>query len=269
MRPHLLAAAACLALAACASTDDLTDDDRPPEIIFAEAESLLNDGSPVAAAERFDDVERLYPYSSLAKDAILRSAEANFQASRLDEARLAAERFLTFYPSDPRAAEAQHLIAMTHYVRIADTGRDQGQTREALDALRETVNRYPGTRFARDAALKLDLAQDHLAGKEMEIGRFYLKRQHYVAAINRFQTVVRDYPGTSHAAEALHRLVEANLSLGLEDEARAAAAVLGYNYPGSDWYEDSYALLTGRGLEPADRSELGRIWRQVIEGAWL
>lgn len=264
-----LAFAAALLLAACASEADLVDDERPAEAIYAEAESLLAEGRPVEAAERYDDVERLYPYSSLAKDAILRSARANFEARRFEEARLAAERFLTFYPSDPRAAEAQHLIAMTHYVRITDVGRDQGETREALAALRETVNRYPGTEFARDAALKLDLAQDHLAGKEMQVGRYYLKRGHYVAAINRFQEVIRTYNTTSHAPEALHRLVEANLSLGLVEEARAAAAVLGYNYPGSDWYERSYALLTGRGLEPADTDSLSRLWRQVIEGAWL
>jgi outer membrane protein assembly factor BamD len=259
-----------LALAACGGGElDLTDDERPAEAIFAEAEERLADGDAAAAAALYDDVERLYPYSRLARDAVLRSAEAYYRAGEFEEARLAAERFLTFYPADPAAAEAQYIIALSHYVQIVDTGRDQGETREALAALRETVNRYPDAEVARDAALKLDLTLDHLAGKEMEVGRWYLKRDHYVAAINRFRRVVEEFQTTSHTAEALYRLVEANLALGLEGEARRAAAVLGHNFPGSDYYQRAYALVGGEDPSSGGGGGLGRIYRQVIKGEWL
>ena len=264
---------AAFALSGCAGdeADPLVDDERPPEQIFAEGERLLADGEAAEAAERFDDVERLYPYSAEARDAMLRAAQAYYAAENLDQARLAAERFLSFYPTDPRAAEAQYLIANTWYAQIADVGRDQGATREALAALRETVNRYPGTEEARAAQLKLDLTLDHLAGKEMEVGRYYLKRGHYVAAINRFRTVIDRYQTTSHTPEALHRLVESYMALGVASEAQTAAAVLGHNFPGSRWYAASFDLLTGSDLRPRENSDswISRAWRQVVKGEWL
>lgn len=261
-----------LLLAACSSSNSsLTDDPRPAPEMFAEAESLLDAGNFIRAAEIYDDIERLHPYSPLAKTAMLRSAQASYLARDYATARLAAERFLSFFPADPDAAQAQYIIALTHYDMIVDVGRDQRETRLALSALREVINRYPGTEFARDAQLKFDLTMDHLAGKEMEIGRYYLKRDHPVAALNRFRTVLEQYQTTSHVPEALHRIVEAYLMLGIADEAQNAAAVLGYNFPGSTWYAASFDLLTGSNLAPADKSNswLARGWRQVIRGEWL
>ncbi|MEM6307804.1 MAG: outer membrane protein assembly factor BamD, partial [Pseudomonadota bacterium] len=169
------------------------------------------------------------------------------------------------------AAYAQYLVALSYYDQIDDVGRDQGLTRKALEALVIIIERYSDSEYAREAALKYDLAFDHLAGKEMEVGRYYLKQGHFAAAIKRFRIVVEDFQTTSHTPEALHRLVEAYLSLGLKDEARAAGAILGHNYQSSDWYSDSYALLTGEGLQPGILSEnwLSAIYRQMIKGEWL
>lgn len=262
------------ALTACSlfkdDEDDVTLEEMPPGEIFALGEAQLADGNPREAAQTFDEIERLYPFSQLAKRAIIMSAFASYRAGDVSAARASARRYLDLYPADEDAAYAQHLIAMTHYDNIVDVGRDQSTTQRALDSLREVVNRYPDTDFARDAQLKIDLTLDHLAGKEMSVGRYYLKRGHYAAAINRFQSVVDRYPTTSQVPEALHRMVEANLALGLENEALAAAAVLGHNYPGSDWYARSYALLTGRQFLPEDDPGfLDTIWRRVIKGEWL
>ncbi len=275
LRPRrflLIPFAALALLTACGEDPDpATLDARPVDEIFAQADALAADGQFAAAAEAYDEVERLYPYSSLAKTAMMRSAQAYFRAGDFNQARLAAERFLNFYPADPQAPQAQMLIADSYYDQIVDVGRDQGNTREALTALRETVNRYPGTDQARAAQLKLDLTLDHLAGKEMAVGRYYLKRDQYVAAINRFRTVIEQYQTTSHTPEALHRLVEAYMGLGVVDEAQTAAAVLGYNFPGSIWYASSYDLLTGSNLAPRENSDswISRSYRQVVKGEWL
>ena len=277
MRPHrtasrLLALSAALLLAACADEPDpLAQDTRPPEQIYAEAESLRAEGANAEAAALYDEIERLYPYSQYAKRAMLRSAEAYYTAQDYEQARLSAERFLNFYPADAEAPLAQFIVANTWYDQIVDVGRDQGNTREALNAMREMTARYPDSPYAREAQLKYDLALDHLAGKEMEVGRYYLKRDLFVAAINRFRTVVEDYQTTSHTPEALHRLVEAYMALGVVQEAQTAAAVLGYNFPGSDWYASSYDLLTGADTSPQLHSQgwLGRAYRQTIKGEWL
>lgn len=260
--------AAGLALAACSSDDSLVDDTRPAQDIFAEAEALANDGDFTEAAEGFDDVERLYPYSTLAKTAMIRSAESYYRGQKYDEARLAAQRYLEFYPSDQDAAYAQYIVALSYYDQISDVGRDQGDTIRARQALREVLERYPNSPYARDARLKRDLTLDNLAGKEMQIGRYYLGRGHYIAAINRFRTVVEDYNTTSQTPEALHRLTESYLGLGVTREAQNSAAVLGYNFPGSPWYEDSYALLTGERLGPEidPESWLSRNFRKVFYG---
>jgi outer membrane protein assembly factor BamD len=200
------------------------------------------------------------------------SAFASYTAGDVSNARASARRYLDLYPSDKDAPYAQHLIALTYYDNMVDVGRDQATTERALTALREVVSRYPDSDFARDAQFKIDLTLDHLAGKEMEIGRYYLKLGHYTAAINRFQVVADKYQTTSQTPEALHRLVEANLALGLENEALASAAVLGHNYPGSDWYANSYELLTGRNLLPEGENHdsfLGSVYRRVILGKWL
>jgi outer membrane protein assembly factor BamD len=267
-----LVISALLLATACSTTPDQEAlDSRPAEVIFDQAETQAASGDFAAAAASFDDVERLHPYSQLAKTAMLRSAQSYYLAGDPAQARLAAERFLNFYPADPDAAQAQFIIASTWYDEIVDVGRDQRATREAQTALRETVARYPDSEFARLAQLKLDLTMDQLAGTEMDVGRYYLKRDQHVAAINRFRSVIEQYDTTSHAPEALHRLVESYLALGVVSEAETAAAVLGYNFPGSSWYASSYDLLTGANTAPRlnSNSWLASIYRQVVLGDWL
>ncbi len=278
---RLIRLAAALAMAAALAgcslfgggdDDDIALEDMPPGDIFQLGEAQLADGKAIESAQTFNEIERLYPFSQLAKRAIIMSAFSSYTAGDFVSARSSARRYLDLYPSDKDAAYAQHLIALSYYDNIVDVGRDQGTTQRALKALREVVSRYPDADFARDAQLKIDLTLDHLAGKEMEVGRYYLKRGHYAAAINRFRVVVDKYQTTSQTPEALHRMVEANLALGLEREALASAAVLGHNYPGSDWYANSYELLTGRNLLPegADRDGFfDRVYRRVIQGKWL
>lgn len=239
--------------------------------IFERGEYDLAQRNPELAAKSFAEIERLYPYSELAKRALIMQAFSHHQAKSYEDSRAAAQRFIDFYPTDEDAAYAQYLLALSYYDQIDEVGRDQGLTFQALQALREVIERYPDSEYANSSILKFDLAFDHLASKEMEIGRYYLKRDHFPAAINRFRVVVEDFQTTTHTAEALHRLVEAYLSLGLIDEARTAGAILGYNFRGTDWYEDSYKLLTGRGytLEAAGDSWLRQIYRQTIQGRWL
>ncbi len=223
------------------------------------------------ATKLFGEVERLYPYSEWAKRALIMQAFAYHKDKKYEESRAAAQRFIDFYPADEDAAYAQYLLAISYYDQIDDVGRDQGLTFQALQALRTVIERYPDSDYARSAILKFDLAFDHLAAKEMEIGRYYLKRGHFTAAINRFRVVVEQFQTTSHTAEALHRLVEAYLSLGLDEEAQTAGAILGHNFKSTEWYKDSYRLLTGKGLEPKVRGKnwLATIYRQMIKGEWL
>jgi outer membrane protein assembly factor BamD len=177
------------------------------------------------------------------------SAYAFYEANDYDEAVAAAQRFIDLHPGHKDVAYAYYLIGISHYEQISDVGRDQKMTQLALESFDELMRRFPDSRYARDAGLKADLARDHLAGKEMEIGRYYLRRGKYVAAINRFRSVIDSYQSTTHVPEALHRLTEAYLSLGVAEEARRTAAVLGYNFPSSRWYEDSYGLVNGETLE--------------------
>ena len=234
-------------------------------------ESELASADYEEAARYFGEVERLYPYSTLAKRALVMQAFAYHEAGVYELSRASAQRYVDFYPADEDAAYAQYLLALSYYDQIDDVGRDQGLTFQALQALRDVIEIHPGSPYARSAVLKFDLAFDHLAAKEMEIGRYYLKREHYTAAINRFRAVVESYGTTTHTPEALHRLVESYLTLGLTDEAQTAGAILGYNYQASPFYEDTYALLTSRGLspEPAGDNWLSAIYRQVIRGEWL
>jgi outer membrane protein assembly factor BamD len=244
---------------------------RSAQQIYLDAEALLADGRPRDAGEMFGEVERLYPYSEWAKRAMLMSAFAYHEGALYAESRAAAERYLEFFPADVDAPYAQFLIALSFYDQIVDIGRDQANTFEALQEMRDIIERYPDSEYAKSAQLKFELALDHLAGKEMEVGRYYLNRGHYTAAINRFRVVVEDYQTTTHTPEALHRLVESYLSLGLGAEAQTAGAILGHNFRGSVWYADSYALLTGRGLRPEDTggdSWLNRTYRQVVQGKW-
>ncbi|MCA3443312.1 MAG: outer membrane protein assembly factor BamD [Rhodobacter sp.] len=243
-----------------------------PEEIYKRGEfELENDRRPDQAIRYFSEVERLYPYSEWAKRALIMQAFANHQSGAYEEARAAAQRYLDSYPTDEDAPYAQYLLALSYYDQIDEVGRDQGLTFQALQGMREVIELYPDSDYARSAMLKFDLAYDHLAGKEMEIGRYYLKGQHYAAAINRFRVVVEQYQTTTHTPEALMRLVESYLALGLTDEAQTAGAILGYNYRSSPFYDDAYLLLTGKGLSPQAQgnSWLNSVYRQVIRGEWL
>ena len=284
-RPRAIRLIGCLALAAalagCSTVNSAVDrvfaEDEPEvenltaDQIYARAVAELEDGDAEEAAATFDEIERLYPFSQLAKRAMIMSAFASYEAGNMGAARASARRYLELYPADEDAAYAQYLIGLTHYDRIVDVGRDQSTTRDAMDELANTVRRFPTSQFARDAELKLDLTADQLAGKELSVGRYYLKRGHHAAALNRFRRVIEDYQTTSQTPEALHRIVEANLALGLDDEALAAATVLGYNFPGSEWYARSYELMTGREVlpEPDDGGVMSSIYRRVILGKWL
>lgn len=272
-RPVLAAVALMLVLSAC-GTDPRSAgalDAYPPDEIYARGEFELERGREDDAAFYFSEIERLYPYSDWARRGLIMAAFAYHRDRDYENARGAAQRYLDFYPTAEDAAYAQYLLALSYYDQIDEIGRDQGLTFQALQALRAVIENYPDSEYARAAVLKFDLAFDHLAAKEMEIGRFYLGRGHFAAAINRFRVVVEDFQTTTHTAEALHRLVEAYLSLGLTEEAQTAGAILGYNYQASEWYQDSYALLTGQGLRPeaSGDSWLAQIYRQMIRGDWL
>ncbi|MGE4325635.1 MAG: outer membrane protein assembly factor BamD [Pseudodonghicola sp.] len=246
-------------------------DGYTPEQIFQRGEFELERKRPADAAYFFSEVERLYPYSSWAKRSLIMQAFSYHQGQDYEESRAAAQRYIDFYPTDEDAAYAQYLLALSYYDQIDEVGRDQGLTFQALQALRTLIEVYPDSEYATSAMMKFDLAFDHLAAKEMEIGRYYLRHKQYAAAINRFRVVVEQFQTTSHTPEALHRLVEAYLSLGLTDEAQTAGAILGYNYQSSEWYQDSYKLLTSRGLKLKDKgnSWLSQIYRQSVQGKWL
>jgi outer membrane protein assembly factor BamD len=252
---HAVASAFLLALAACASDKKDEYVERPVEELYNEGFDNLHAGRNDDAAKLFDEVERQHPYSTWATRAELMSAYAHYQEGNYDDALNAIDRFLQLHPGNPSAPYAYYMRALCYYEQIADVTRDQKNTEQALTALEEVTRRFPDTPYARDAQLKIDLTNDHLAGQEMEIGRYYLKRGEYQAAINRFRRVVEHYQTTTHVPEALHRLTEAYLALGVVDEAQTAAAVLGHNYPGSEWYEDSYALLTGVDTRPQEHKQ--------------
>ena len=241
------------------------------EEIYRRAEVELNDADYSEAARFFGEVERLYPYSEFARRALIMQAFAYHRDRDYENSRAAAQRYIDFFPADEDAAYAQYLMALSYYDQIDDVGRDQGLTFQALQSLRTVIERYPDSEYARSSILRFDLAFDHLAAKEMEIGRFYLKRGHYMAAVNRFRVVVEDFQTTTQTPEALHRLVESYLALGFDAEAQTAGAILGHNFRSTPWYEDSYRLLTGRGLEPRARGDgyLAQIYRQTVRGQWL
>jgi outer membrane protein assembly factor BamD len=264
-----------LGLAACGGNADRLPDGAlegyTAEQIYERGEYELARNRPEDAASYFSEIERLYPYSEWAKRGLIMAAFAYHQDRDYENARGAAQRYLDFYPTAEDAAYAQYLLALSYYDQIDDVGRDQGLTFQALQALRAVIENYPDSEYAESAILKFDLAFDHLAAKEMEIGRYYLRRGHFTAAINRFRVVVEDFQTTSHTAEALYRLVEAYLSLGLTSEAQTAGAILGHNYQSTEWYQDAYTLLTGQGLRPEAEGDswLAQIYRQVVRGEWL
>ena len=237
--------------------------ERPVEILYANGRSEMDKRRYDRAIAFFEEVERQHPYSAWARRSMLMKAFAYYQGNDYDEALTALDQFIGLHPGNKDAGYAYYLRAICHYERIRDVGRDQEFTDNAVAALTEVVRRYPDTEYARDARLKLDLTFDHLAGKEMYIGRFYLRDNKHIAAINRFKTVLTRYQTTNHVPEALHRLVEAYLELGIVDEAEAAAGVLAYNYPGNRWYADTYKLFKQRDLILAD----GRVRKPVKTAA--
>ncbi|MBK1837880.1 outer membrane protein assembly factor BamD [Azospirillum sp. YIM B02556] len=268
-RPYRLPLTAILlsaALSACSSTKEDAYVERPADQLMSEADAAMREESYKKAAKLYDEVERQHPYADAASKAQLLAAYAQYQDLKYDDAILALDRFIQLHPGSPDVDYAYYMRALCYYEQITDVRRDQRMTRQALDALSEVVRRFPDSKYARDAKLKIDLTNDHLAGKEMEVGRFYLRQHQYTAAINRFRAVVENYQTTSHVPEALHRLVECYLALGVTDEAKAAAAVLGHNFPGSEWYTDSYALLVDANLRPErnEKSWLNQAWNSLF-----
>jgi len=224
-------------------TDTPVEKQEAVEKMYNKAAASLDAGEYSEAAKEFDIVEQNYPYSQWATRAQLMAGYAHYKKLKYDDALLALDRFIELHPGDENIAYAYYLKALCYYEQISDVRRDQRMTELALDSLKQIKSRFPDSSYARDAVLKIDLTLDHLAGKEMEIGRYYLERKQYQASINRFEKVVEQYQTTTHVPEALHRLTEAYLSLGITDEALKTAAILGQNYPQSSWYKDTYRLV--------------------------
>src|SRR5579872_420065 len=255
-------------LGACSSATELWDKVTQKDDTFVEepADKLYNEGlyltnekrDPKGGAKKFEEVDRQHPYSDLARKSLLMSAYAYYQANEYDSCIGAATRYVTLHPGSPDAAYAQYLIAASHYDQITDVSRDQGRTEKAIAALEEVVRKYPTSEYAVSAKQKLEAARDQLAGREMNVGRYNLQKRNYTGAINRFKTVVTQYQTTRHVEEALARLTEAYMAIGIVSEAQTAAAVLGHNFPDSPWYKDAYNLVKSGGLEPSED-----------QGSWL
>lgn len=243
----LAVAVPVLALAACGGASKDAYIEKPVDDLYNQAMDQMVEERYTQSAKTFEAVESEHPYSVWATKGQLMAAYALYEGGSYGESIVAADRFIQLHPGNRDVAYAYYLKAISYYVQITDVGRDQKITELALKALEDVVRRFPGSKYARDAQLKIDFTRDHLAGKEMEIGRYYLQRGQYLAAMNRFKRVIDNYQTTTHVPEALERLVECDLALGLKGEARRNAAVLGYNYPGNKWYQDGYELATGTG----------------------
>jgi outer membrane protein assembly factor BamD len=254
----LLALAAMLP--ACSLFDkDAMAPDEPADKLYNEGLYLLNNKKdPKNAAKKFEEVDRQHPYSEWARKSLIMSAYAYYESAQYEDCINSARRYVTLHPGSSDAAYAQFLIGSAYFDQMAEISRDQGRTEKAVEALDEVVRRYPTSEYAVAAKRKIETARDQLAGKEMEIGRWHLERREYTGAINRFKVVVTRYQTTRHVEEALLRLTEAYMALGIVDEAQTSAAVLGHNFPDSRWYKDAYALMQSRGLEPS-----------VNKGSWI
>lgn len=260
-------AACLLAVAGCASSNDLSKalNPDPPAKMYADADALMSAGKFDEAAKKFEDLDRDHPYSSEARRAIVMAAYAFYKAGKYPEAIASAERYTTLHPGTKEAALAHHIIASAHFDEMRGPNRDQSATRKALNELKTVRTRFPDSPYAKDVDNRIRLAEDTLAASEMEVARYYMKRKNYIAAINRFKTVVTEYQTTAHVEEALMRLTEAYMALGIKQEAQAAAAVLGHNFPNSQWYKDAYALLQSDGLAPREDggSWITKAWKAV------
>ncbi len=249
----LCAAAAALALAGCAAKKakpDLAYIERPVDQLYAAGAEQLDQHHWNEGVQYFKEVERQHPYSEWSRRAIMMQAYAHYESNNYEEAVADANRFIELYPGTTAAAYAYYLKAECYFEEILDVGRDQAASQQALSGMREVVRRFPHSEYAEDARLKIDMINDQLGGKEMTIGRWYLRAGDTISAIGRFKTVVDKYQTTSDTPEALYRLVEAYLTLGLVDEAKKNAAVLGYNFPGDPWYADAYKLMESKGMRP-------------------
>jgi outer membrane protein assembly factor BamD len=257
-------------LGACSGFNLFAKDDTPPD---EAADRLYNAGlyllnvkhDPKEAARKFEEVDRQHPYSEWARKSLLMTAYAYYQGSSYDECIGAAQRYITLHPGSADAAYAQYLIGASNFEEIPDITRDQARTEKALGALQEVIRKYPNSEYAVSAKQKIEVARDQLAGKEMEIGRYYLDKKDYTGAINRFKVVVTRYQTTRHVEEALERLTEAYMALGIVEEAQTAAAVLGHNFPDSDWYKHAYTLVKNGGREPSENrgSWISKAFRKV------
>ncbi|HVJ54518.1 MAG TPA: outer membrane protein assembly factor BamD [Aliidongia sp.] len=248
----VLALAACFVLMGCNSTPKDNYKEQPVEFLYNAAVDQMEQHNWSVSARIFDEVERQHPYSIWATKAQLMQSYVNYENNHYDEAIAAADRFIQLHPGNHDTPYAYYIKAISYYEQIVDVQRDQANTQNAAKALQDVVTRFPDSKYARDARLKLDLTKDHLAGKEMEIGRYYERQGLYIAAINRFQNVVKNYQSTTHVPEALARLVECYSAVGLPEEAKKDAAVLGYNFPDNEWYQDSYDLVKGGRAAPEE-----------------
>jgi len=268
--PRLLLLGALLApLGACETLTDLNPfaskstssevgSDEPAEVLFNDGLARLQGGSYDAAAKKFAEVDKQYPYSTWSKRSLLLTTFARYENRDYDEAISNGRRFVQLYPADKDAAYAQYLVGMSYFSQMPDVTRDQERSERAMLAMDELVRKWPQSEYADDAKQRLAVARDQMAGKEMDIGRFYLTRRNYTGAVNRFREVLVKYQTTRHAEEALARLAEAYMALGITGEAQTAAAVLGHNFPDSQWYKDTFALLETGGLAPREN-----------EGSWI
>ncbi|MBT4243680.1 MAG: outer membrane protein assembly factor BamD [Planktomarina temperata] len=239
--------------------------------IYDLAEDRLAKKRPQDAAKYFSEIERLYPYSEWAKRGLIMQAFSYHKDQDYENSRSAAQRYIDFFPAAEDAAYAQYILALSYYDQISEVGRDQDVTVKALQELRLLIERYPDSKYAKDSAEKFDMAFSFLAAKEMEVGRYYLQRGYYTSAVNRFRKVVQEFRTTEQTPEALYRLIECYLSLGLRGEAQSAAAILQESYSSTQWHKDSLILLSGEGLLPdaGGQNWLSTIYRQTIKGQWL
>jgi len=256
-----------LGLAGCASSSDVGSilNSDPPEKMYADADALMTKGKFEAAARKFEDLDRSHPYSPEARRSIVLAAYAYYKAGKMPEAIASAERYTVMHPGTKDAPLAHHIIASAYFDDIGTSNRDQTATKKALEQLQILKTRYPDSTYAKDADNRIRIALDTLAASEMEVGRYYQNKQNYVAAINRYKTVVSDYQTTAHVEEALYRVTECYMALGITNEAQTAVAVLGHNFPESKWYKDAYNLLKSGGLSPNQDGEswIAKAWQAV------
>jgi len=268
-----LVLAAVVALAACSSksgstTNEFVDNTEPADKLYNEALANIDAGNSSEAVKKFKEVDKQHPYSSFARKSLLMTTYLSYRQGKYPEAINNGKRFVALHPGDSDAAYAQYLVGMSHFRQIPEITRDQASTKKAMRAMNVVVERFPDSVYVEDAKTKIRFARDQLAGKDMQVGRYYQERNEHLAAINRFKRVVSNYANTRHIEEALARLTESYFALGLTGEAQSAAAVLGHNFPDSKWYQDSYKLLQTGGLEPRENrgSWISRVGKKLITG---